>query len=146
MSWQALENANPELAAFGSERFSNRVAYLATVRKDGSPRVHPVAPIIGQGRLYIFMEPTSPKRGDLLRDGRYAMHSLITDYAGSDGEFIISGRARLVEDEASRKLAAQSASYTPADRFILFELDVEDAMSTLYSGGQVIRKHWKRGE
>ena len=58
----------------------------------------------------------------------------------------LSADAQVVEDEASRKLAAQSASYTPADRFILFELDVEDARSTLYKGGQVIRKHWKRGE
>ena len=46
MSWQSLENNHPELAAFGAERLNGNVAYLATVRQDGSPRVHPVTPII----------------------------------------------------------------------------------------------------
>ena len=55
MSWKALENGNKKLAEFGLERFSSQVAYLATVRKDGSPRVHPVTPIIGQGHLFVFM-------------------------------------------------------------------------------------------
>ncbi len=48
MSWTTLETADPELAAFGAERFtSTGVAYLATVRGDGAPRVYPVTPIIG---------------------------------------------------------------------------------------------------
>ncbi len=48
MSWQTLEHSNPALAAFGLKRLHGNVAYLATVRKDGSPRVHPVTLIIGQ--------------------------------------------------------------------------------------------------
>jgi hypothetical protein len=56
MSWQELANDNPELARFGAERLlDSEVAYLATVRKDGSPRVHPVTPIIGDGRLFGFI-------------------------------------------------------------------------------------------
>ncbi|MGH2405330.1 MAG: pyridoxamine 5'-phosphate oxidase family protein, partial [bacterium] len=51
------------------------MAYLATLRGDGAPRVHPVTPIVGEGRLFLFMEPTSPKGHDLRRDGRYALHS-----------------------------------------------------------------------
>ena len=65
MSWKLLEDQHPELAAFGSARLNGRVAYLATVRKDGSPRVHPMTPIIGEGHLFVFMEPTSPKGHDL---------------------------------------------------------------------------------
>ena len=76
MSWGDLQARNPELAAFGAERFSSGVAYLATVRKDNSPRVHPVTPIIGEGRLFVFMEPTSPKGHDLRRDGRYAQRAV----------------------------------------------------------------------
>ncbi len=74
---------------FGAERLNGKVAYLATVRKDGSPRVHPMTPIIGQGHLFVFMEPTSPKGHDLQRDGRYAILEL-------------------------RALAVRLASYTPA--------------------------------
>jgi hypothetical protein len=79
MSWSMLEEKNPELAAFGSARLHGQVAYLATVRKDGSPRVHPLPPIIGQGHLFVFMEPTSPKGHDLRRDGRYALQSVRTN-------------------------------------------------------------------
>ncbi|MEJ2561020.1 MAG: pyridoxamine 5'-phosphate oxidase family protein [Anaerolineae bacterium] len=74
MGWEILEESNPELAAFGAERLNGKVSYLATIRKDGSPRVHPMTPIIGQGHLFVFMEPTSPKGHDLRRDERYAIH------------------------------------------------------------------------
>jgi len=111
MSWKVLENEAPELAAFGFKRFETGVAYLATVRRDGSPRVHPVTPIIGQGHLYLFMEPTSPKGHDLRRDNRYALHSAVSDPNGTSGEFIIMGKARFILDPAERSLASQLASY-----------------------------------
>jgi hypothetical protein len=134
------------LATFGLKRFEIGVAYLATVRQDGSPRVHPVTPIIGQGHLFLFMEPTSPKRHDLRRDGRYALHSAVSDPNGTSGEFIITGSAKFIVDPAMRSLAAQFASYTPADRYILFELSIESAVSTIYEGGMPVRQHWRRGD
>jgi hypothetical protein len=147
MSWRDLENAQPELAAFGAERFlQNDVAYLATIRKDGSPRVHPVTPIVGQGRLFLFMEPTSPKGNDLRRDGRYAMHCSVSNSSGESGEFFVAGRATFIDDPATRKLAAELATYAPADRYILFELDVESAASTMYTDGQPVRQRWKAGD
>ena len=145
MSWHDLEAGNAELAAFGAARFKSGVAYLATIRKDGSPRLHPVTPIIGQGRLFLFMEPTSPKGRDLQRDGRYAMHAAVRDAGGGEGEFFIAGRAALVEDPEVRALAARSASYAPADRYILFALAVDRAGSTVYQeGGQPVRTHWQK--
>jgi hypothetical protein len=146
MSWGDLESGRPELAAYGAERFRQfGVAYLATVRADGSPRVHPVTPIVGRGRLFLFMEPTSPKGGDLRRDGRYALHCSVSDSSGESGEFYISGRAAFVDDPDTRRLAVELASYTPADRYILFELAVEQASSTTYLGGQAVRQRWSAG-
>src|SRR5881409_1972413 len=93
-TWGEFAEAAPALAAFGEERFwAAEVAYLATVRADGSPRVHPFTPILCDGRLFAFMEPTSPKGHDLRRDPRYSIHSLVTDQHGSEGEFWVSGRA-----------------------------------------------------
>ncbi len=146
MSWQSLENEQPELAAFGSKRLNGQVAYLATVRKDGSPRVHPMTPIIGQGHLFAFMEPTSPKGHDLQRDGRYAIHCSVTDTSGASGEFIIAGHARPVDDPELRALAAARASYSPKDRYILFEFDVESAASTTYPDGLPVRLSWKKSK
>lgn len=144
MSWHILEQANSQLAEFGLKRLAGNVAYLATVRKDGSPRVHPVTPIIGQGRLFIFMEPTSPKGHDLRRDGRYALHCAVSDTSGESGEFIITGRGQLVDDPATRALAAQLSSYKPADRYLLFELSVESASSTRYENDKPVREHWPK--
>lgn len=144
MSWKILEEQQPELAAFGAERLDGKVAYLATVRKDGSPRVHPMTPIIGQGHFFVFMEPTSPKGFDLQRDPRYAIHCSVTDSTGQSGEFNFTGKAHLVEDPELRKVAVQYCSYTPSDRYILFEFDVETAACTTYEQGKPIRHFWKR--
>ena len=146
MSWKDLENARPELAAFGVERFQRfGVAYLATVRTDGSPRVHPVTPIVGQEHLFLFMEPTSPKGHDLRRDRRYALHCSVSNSSGESGEFFISGQATFIDDPATRKLAVELATYMPADRYVLYELDVESASSTIYTDGQPVRQQWKAG-
>ena len=143
-AWGEFADASPELAAFGAERFeSTHVAYLATERKDGWPRVHPVSPIIGQGHLFLFMEPTSPKGHDLRRHVRYALHSSVSDPSGTSGEFSVSGKALLVDDPAIRAIAAEAASYTPADHYILFELTIESALSTVYENGRPVRKRWR---
>ncbi|MCB9101524.1 MAG: pyridoxamine 5'-phosphate oxidase family protein [Anaerolineales bacterium] len=136
-----------ELAEFGRARLAGRPAYLATVRRDGSPRVHPVTPIIGGGHLFIFMEPTSPKGHDLQRDGRYAMHASVEDTGGGGGEFLITGRGALIEDAELRAEAIQYASYSPADRYSLFELTIETAFSTTYDqDGPPVRQRWRQGQ
>ena len=144
MSWKILEDQQPELAAFGAERLNGQVAYLATVRKDGSPRVHPMTPIIGQGHFFVFMEPTSPKGHDLQRDGRYAIHCAVSDNSGASGEFIITGQAHLIDNPELRALAVSLASYAPADRYILFEFDIESAASTIYPEDRPVRQTWKK--
>jgi hypothetical protein len=144
MSWNELAAASPELADFGQRRFASEVAYLATVKKDGGPRVHPVTPIIGEGRLFLFMEPTSPKGYDLQRGSRYALHCSVADGSGGQGEFLVTGTAGLVEDPGTRSIAVKHASYAPSDRYILFELDIDTAFSTEYDDeGTPIRHRWK---
>ena len=144
MTWKTLEEQQPELAAFGAERLNGKVGYLATVRKDGSPRVHPMTPIIGQGRLFVFMEPTSPKGHDLQRDGRFAIHCAVSDNSGASGEFNITGHAHLIDDAERRALAVSLSSYAPSDRYILFEFDIESAASTIYPKDRAVRQLWTR--
>ena len=145
MSWKALKLGSPELSEYGEGRFTSQVAYLATIKKDGSPRLHPVTPIIGEERLFIFMEPTSPKGHDLRRDGRYALHCSVGNDSGLGEEFLVTGVAAFVEDDQSRSVAARSASYEIADQYILFELGVDTAFSTVYDDeGTPIRNRWSR--
>jgi hypothetical protein len=146
VTWKILEEQQPELAAFGCERLNGKVAYLATIRKDGSPRVHPMTPIIGQGHFFVFMEPTSPKGHDLQRDGRFAIHCAVSDNSGASGEFNITGHAHLIDDAELRALAVSLASYEVVERYILFEFDIESAASTVYAEDRAVRRLWKRNK
>ena len=132
IGWGEFIKREPELAMFGAERLTAAPAYLATVRQDGSPRVHPVTPIIGPLGLFLFMEPTSPKGRDLRERGWFALHNGVPDNAGSGGEFNVSGRALEAEDPDLWSHVAGAASYTPLDRYILFELQISEARSHGY--------------
>jgi len=142
-TWGEFANASPELAAQAEQRLNSRVSYLATVQKDGGPRVHPVTPIIGGGHLFIFMEPTSPKGFDLRRDGRYALHCGVEDNDGGGGEVYLSGRATFIEDAGLRAVAVQASRYTPKERYILFELQMDSALATTYEDDKPVRLNWK---
>ncbi len=70
MFWIAFAGQSPVLAARGRTLLTERhgYAYLATVTADSSPRVHPVAPIIGDNGLFVAVAHGSPKLADLRRD------------------------------------------------------------------------------
>jgi pyridoxamine 5'-phosphate oxidase-like protein len=130
--WGEFAAQAPELADFGARRLAAVPAYLATVDDSGAPRVHPVTPIIGDGRLFLFMEPTSPKGDDLVRRGAYALHCHVPDAKGTGGEFYIRGRGERVDSPRVRAIAVQAASYAPHDRYVLFELSIDEARCNGY--------------
>jgi hypothetical protein len=142
-TWKAFEQQAHELAAFGKARFQSGVAYLGTIRSDGSPRVHPVTPIIGE-QLFLFMEPTSPKGNDLRRDRRYTLHCAVEDSGGGGGEFYVRGRATFIDDASIREQAIAAASYTPKAHYILFVLTVEFAFMNTYANGKPETRRWQR--
>ncbi|HEX6147610.1 MAG TPA: pyridoxamine 5'-phosphate oxidase [Acidimicrobiia bacterium] len=127
LTWGEFAKREPELALFGAGRLSAAPAYLATVRRSGAPRVHPVTPIFTAAGLFLFMEPTSPKGRDLRERGWFALHSGVPDNAGSGGEFNASGRGLPVDEPDRWSQVAEAASYTPADRYVLFELQLSEA-------------------
>ena len=144
MSWKTLEDAAPELAAFGAERVHDQVAYLATLKPDGSPRLHPVRPVVAGGHLFVFSEPTSPKVGDLERDGRYMLHGTATGESPWDlREFAVEGHARRVADADTRAVANAGSGFPRDERLVLFELGVAAASSTVYrADGKPSRQRW----
>jgi hypothetical protein len=141
-SWKAFAQHAPDFADFGKARFQSEVAYLGTIRADGSPRVHPVTPIVGD-QLYLFMEPTSPKGKDLQRDARYSLHCSVEDSSGGGGEFYVRGRAKFTDDPLVREQAIRASSYTPQDRYILFILSVEFAFMNNYVDGKPDTRRWQ---
>ena len=143
VTWHAFETESPELASFGRERLDRQVSFLATIRGDGGPRVHPVTPWILDGHLYVRMFDTSPKVADLTRDPRYALHSMMDNDDGEGGEFSLRGRAEQIRDAALVAEAfAAVADFT--DRpLVLFELLVDEVMTTMYVGEETERRRWR---
>jgi hypothetical protein len=132
VTWQDFAAAEPELAETGRAlllQFRVGLAFLATVRRDGGPRMHPVCPVVSGSRLYVLVTPTSPKRDDLLRDGRYALQTFPQPKPGSD-EFYLAGRARLVEDPAAHAAILRDAAHMADAAETPFELLIERVMHT----------------
>ena len=95
-------------------------------------QVSSVAPIIGGGRLFVFMEPTSPKVHDLHEREWYALQNGVPDTFGTGGEFYVSGQASLLDDLQLRTIASEAAMYQPEDRYALFELLIKEARCNGY--------------
>lgn len=133
--WSEFAAEAPDLAKAGHTliyQFRVGLGYLATVRKDGGPRVHPVCPVVANDGLYLFIGNQSPKLHDLLRDGRFALHTFPNPQV--DDEFSVRGRARPVDDAGVREIVY--AAYTATGAFTsndtLFELWLEHAMHAKY--------------
>jgi len=133
-SWGEMAADRPEMEARARELYLIEqpyapgpagLGYLATVRADGGPRVHPVSPAVLDGRLYVYCLLSSPKLRDLQGDGRYALHSWpkpFTDDGFDDEEFYLSGRATPVADDELHRRISQTVGDKPAYRY---ERDVE---------------------
>jgi hypothetical protein len=144
-TWKEFAQQAPEFAAFGEVRFRSGVAYLGTLRADGSPRVHPVTPIVGE-QLFLFMEPTSPKGKDLQRDARYTLHCSVENSSGGGGEFYVRGRATLTDNPLIREQAVQASSYAPQDHYIVFMFTIEFAFMNSYEEGKPHTRRWQSSE
>jgi hypothetical protein len=139
-TWDEFARAEPDMAALGLQQLQKfGLAYLATTRRDGSPRVNPVCPVIAAGRIFVATAPTSPKRLDLVRDGRYVLHFLP---GKREEDFSIRGRATRVADDATRAMVVELASRRPEGEGgplrirpaeWLFEYDIEEVMTTKWA-------------
>jgi nitroimidazol reductase NimA-like FMN-containing flavoprotein (pyridoxamine 5'-phosphate oxidase superfamily) len=143
VTWQGFETESAELAAFGRERLDRRVSFLATIRGDGGPRVHPVTPWIFDGHLYVRMFDTSPKVADLTRDPRYAMHSMMDNDDGIGGEVALRGRARPEPDPGAIEAAFSAVSDFTDRPLVLFEFLIDEVGTTTYTGDQTERRRWR---
>lgn len=74
--WGQFEARVPELAEQVRLRFESHIhAVLATLRRDGSPRLSGIEAPIRDGHLWLGMMPGSLKAADLYRDPRFSLHS-----------------------------------------------------------------------
>lgn len=142
--WSGFAAQMPALAEAGRAlfyQFGPGLAYLATVREDGAPRLHRVCVNIVDGGLCTLVVP-SPKRQGLLRDGRFALNSFSSPSV--DDEFFLAGRSVRQQSRelvAKVRVAQQSTGATTSDTEMLFEYLLERALYSRYEP-RGTRDHW----
>jgi hypothetical protein len=112
------------------------VALLGTLRRDGSPRISPVEPLIAPPDMLLGLMWRSTKALDLLRDPRCVVHSAITSVEGTEGECKLTGRATeavepVVQAKRERVFRAHWGGHAPA-AFHVVALDIERAAFITY--------------
>ena len=144
ITWTQFERQRPDLAAAGREHFYHfgvGLGFLATVRKDGGPRVHPVCPVLSPAGLHISVIP-GPKLHDLRRDARYALHSETFPPPREDDGFAVYGTVAEVSDSATRAvvneqvIADHGHPWPGYDSQALFELRLERCLLMLTQPGE----------
>ena len=140
ITWTQFEQQAPDLAKAGREQlyaFDVALGFLATVRRDGGPRVHPVCPVISQAGLHVLIVD-GPKLADLRRDGRYALHSETFPPPREDDGFSVCGSAAEVTDPATRAIVTEQVRgerdgvlWPGFDDQALFELAVDRCLLML---------------
>jgi hypothetical protein len=124
-SWTDFEAAAPELAARVRARLDTHThKTIATLRRDGSPRISGTETEFADGELWIGSMWQALKARDLQRDPRYALHSGSDEPDDWKGDAKLAGIAEEVTDpELVQKLNGEAAASGPSH---LFRLDLSE--------------------
>ena len=135
--WQEFVAADPDLAARVRQTFAGRKhATLATLRRDGSPRISGTEVEFGDdGEVYLGMMAGSLKALDLRRDPRLALHGPTVDPSDDDpsawpGEAKVAGTGVEVTERPS------------PDGSHRFRIDVTEVVHTAVAGDRLVITSW----
>jgi hypothetical protein len=129
LSWQDVELGAPEIARLGMMRLTSaRLALLGTLRRDGSPRISPIEPCLARGQLLIGAMTWSAKAGDLRRDPRYVLHSVVTAPDSGEGELKLFGSARPASQDLRGAAAPAWWLTCPPEAADVFTLHIGQAV------------------
>jgi hypothetical protein len=96
-SWSEVEAEAPELAARAKWIFDAHIhKTIATLRRDGSPRISGIELEFRDGDAWIGSMRKAVKALDLQRDPRFALHSASGDPPEWEADAKIAGRAEEV--------------------------------------------------
>jgi hypothetical protein len=138
-SWSEIVEEQPDFADQVRQRFTVRKhCTLATLRRDGSPRISGTEVAFQDGEIWLGSMPDARKALDLRRDARMALHSPTVDPPERDpsdwpGEAKLAGRAVEVPGD------------DPTDRSHRFRVDVEEVVLTRVHGDSLLIQSWHPG-
>jgi hypothetical protein len=119
-TWREFESGAPQMAAAAAMLWPGitaldrgqpappgtpwfAIAFLATVRPDGGPRLHPFCTVLVGGRLLAAIPRSSPQGNDLRREPRCTINALP---GPQDDELSIRARAREAGADSGLRAAA----------------------------------------
>jgi hypothetical protein len=148
-----LQTAAPDIAGPTAARFTaSGLAMLATLRRDGSPRVSPIEVGFHDGRLYVGMMPGSTKSLDVERDPRISLVTALADKDDLGGEGKLFGVASRVTDldHADRVLraVAERSGFDPeaVAGSPLYEILVTGAAWQHVEGDTFVTSSWNEAD
>jgi len=150
LRWAEFAAAAPEVAGPVAELLERfRFVYVATIRRDGTPRISPVEAHVVRGELMLVMIAGTLKARDLLRDSRIVLNAPIVDPADPGGEFKLRGRAVVVDDAdqlaATAEQIASSSGWRPPADWHHFAVRIDDAAHMTWRDGALEMLHWRLG-
>jgi Pyridoxamine 5'-phosphate oxidase len=157
-TWTALSAEAPEIAEMAERRLvATGLLMLATLRRDGFPRISPVETVVADGRLtlhdgrlWLGMMPGSTKSRDLQRDHRFGLHSATADKNVTDGDVKMWGTAQLVTGhdtlaKLSDDIYASVGHRFEVGEFDAFDLDLLGASTVEVRGDTMYVATWTPG-
>jgi Pyridoxamine 5'-phosphate oxidase len=155
--WDEVVADAPEFAEEVRRLFdAHRHKTLATIRRDGSPRISGIEATFHDGDLWLGMMEGSLKARDLRRDPRMALHSATVDPPADptawEGDAKLTGRAEEITDpdklEAFRRATGSEGGQEPPGGFHLFRIDLREVVLTRVGdpADHLVIALWREGE
>ena len=145
--WQNVVDQEPEFAA-RAERFlaAHKHLTLATLRRDGSPRISGTEIEIAHGDVWLGSMWESRKALDLRRDPRFALHSGSDDPPQWEGDAKLSGRVEEIDDAAIVARVYEGKEETPS-KFHLFRCELEEVAVVRLNEARdkLVIESWREG-
>lgn len=154
--WDDVERAEPDFAARVRRLLdAHKHKTMATLRRDGSPRISGTETVFSGGDLWIGSMAGAVKARDLQRDPRVALHSGSEDPVESDpgawpGDAKLAGRAVEITDPAGLAAfwqAQQGPQPPDADGSHLFRIEPTEVVLTRVEAaeGVLVIESWHEG-
>ena len=145
--WQDVVDSEPAFAAEVQEVLdAHKHKTIATLRRDGSPRVSGIEMRFVDGDVSFGMMPRSRKLADLRRDPRTEIHSASLLVEGEEmswiGDARLSGRAQEITDPDERARLTDAPPGAPT-----FVLDIERVVRIKVEGSplHLLVQTWRPG-
>jgi len=148
-TWDDFTAAAPELAKLSRELFEAHTHLtIATLRKDGAPRISGIECRFIEGDLWFGSMPHAVKARDLQRDARFALHSGTGDASDWSGDAKVAGSAEEVTEPGRRKEIFAAMGQADSGESHLFRAELNE-VSTVRLGepaDHLVIDSWREGE